>query len=58
MIVMSYRSPWENRGTEKGEGGRGNQRTHTQKEVDCQEEKTSNEQNGDKLAKTGYQYLL
>lgn len=32
MIVMSYRSPWENRGTQKGEGGRGNQRTHTQTE--------------------------
>lgn len=32
MIVMSYRSPWENRGTERGEGGRGNQRTHTQTE--------------------------
>lgn len=30
MIVMSYRSPWENRGTERGEAGRGNQRTHTQ----------------------------
>lgn len=29
MIVMSYRSPWENRGTERGEVGRGNQRTHT-----------------------------
>lgn len=29
MIVMSYRSPWENRGTERGEEGRGNQRTHT-----------------------------
>lgn len=23
MIVMSYRSPWENRGTERGEVGRG-----------------------------------
>lgn len=32
MIVMSYRSPWENRGTERGEVGRGNQRTHTQTE--------------------------
>lgn len=32
MIVMSYRSPWENRGTERGEEGRGNQRTHTQTE--------------------------
>lgn len=27
MIVMSYRSPWEKRGTERGEVGRGNQRT-------------------------------
>lgn len=32
MTVMSYRSPWENRGAERGEGGRGNQRTHTQTE--------------------------
>lgn len=31
MIVMSYRSPWENRGTERGEVGRGNQRTRTQR---------------------------
>lgn len=29
MIVMSYRSPWENRGTERGEVGGGNQRTRT-----------------------------
>lgn len=27
MIVMSYRSPWENTGTERGEVGGGNQRT-------------------------------
>lgn len=27
MIVMSYRSPWENRGTERGEVGRGKPRT-------------------------------
>lgn len=62
MIVMSYRSPWENRGTERGEEGRGNQRTHTHTQTEGgglpERKKTSNELNGDKLPKTEYQYLL
>lgn len=63
MIVMSYRSAWENRGTERGEVGRRNKRMHTQKEVDGQKKKnnrkTSDELNTEcKLLKTGYQYWL
>lgn len=63
MIVMSYRSPWENRGTERGEEGRGNRRTHTQTDGGGlpgrkKKEKTSDELNGDKPPKTEYQYLL
>lgn len=43
MIVMSYRSPWENRGTERVEVGRGEpEDTHTYKEVDCPEKKEKN----------------
>lgn len=46
MIVMSYRSPWENRGTERGEVGRGEpEDTHTYKEVVCLEKKEKLETN-------------
>lgn len=40
MIVMSYRSPWENRGTERGEVGRGNPRTRKQKQAEPQPDRS------------------
>lgn len=55
MIVMSYRSPWENRGTERGEEGGGNQRTlaHSKRWAAQRErEKLKMNYAGEKLLKT------